>query len=187
MSFTLTDTDAKNIYSALYRYYGGQQLPDDDAGVFFNTPNFTRDKLFYCIEALKRYWNKGWYTTDASKRSTELKAIANILYVAFEQKVDINKIYKFLVWCYSWATKDADAVAYFQGGDYSLFDDLKKNIGGKISSTASNVAETVSYGVNYPTVTTWTPKTSTIVKWGFIIGLGLIAVKFVEKRLAKVF
>ena len=187
MSFTLTDTDAKNIYSALYRYYGGQQLPDNDTGVFFDTPNFTRDKLYYCIEALKRYWGKGWYTEDATKRTQELKNIASILYVSFDSTVDVNKIYKFLVWCYSWARKDADAVAYFQGGDYSMFDDLKKNIGGKISSTASNVAETVSYGVNYPTVSSLTPKTSTIVKWGVIIGLGLIAVKFVEKRLARLF
>lgn len=78
-------------------------------------------------------------------------------------------------------------MAYFQGGDYSLFDDLKKNIGGRVSSAVSNAAETVAYGVNYPTVTTLTPKTSTIVKWGVIIGLGFIAVKFVEKRLARLF
>ena len=78
-------------------------------------------------------------------------------------------------------------MAYFQGGDYSLFDDLKKNIGGKVSSAVSSAAETVAYGVNYPTVTTWTPKTSTIVKWGVVLGLGFFAVKFLEKRLSKIF
>lgn len=187
MAFSLTDTDAKNIYNALYRYYGGQQLPDNETGVFFDTPNFTRDKLYYCIEALKRYWGRGWFTTDAAKRSSELKAISNILYIAFDSQVDVNKIYKFLIWCYSWASKDPDAVAYFQGGDYSLFDDLKKNIGGKVSSAVSSAAETVAYGVNYPTVTTWTPKTSTIVKWGVILGFGFLAVKFLEKRLTKIF
>jgi hypothetical protein len=78
-------------------------------------------------------------------------------------------------------------VAYFQGGEYSLFDDLKKNVGGKVSSAVSNAVETVAYGVNYPTVTSWTPKTSTIVKWGVVLGLGFFAVKFLEKRLSKIF
>ena len=187
MSFTLTDTDAKNIYNAMYRYYGGQNLPDNDTGVFFDTPNFTRDKLYYCIEALKRYWSKGWYTSDFAKRKTALENISNILYIAFDSKVDINKIYKFLSWCYTWASKDPDGVAYFQGCDYSLFDDLKKNISGKVSSAASSAAETVSYGVSYPTVTSLTPKTSTLVKWGVIIGLGFFAVKFIEKRISKIF
>lgn len=185
MSFTLTDTDAKNIYNAMFRYYGGQQMPDNSTGVFFDTPNFTRDKLYYCLEYLKKSWGKGWYTDDAAKRRQVLESIASILYVAFDSQVDIQKIYKFLCWVYSWAKKDADAVAFFQGGEYSYFDDLKKNITQKVSSTASNVAETVSYGVNYPTVTTWTPKTSTIIKWGVILGLGFFAVKFLEKRFNK--
>lgn len=187
MSFTLTDSDAKNIYNAIYRHYSGQQLPDNETGVFFDTPAFTRDKLYYCIEALKKYWVKGWFTTDAAARKKALKSIANILYVSFDTSVDVSKIYKFLVWCYSWAQKDPDGVAYFQGGDYSLFDDLKKNITGKVSSAATSAAETVSYGVNYPTVSSLTPKTSTLIKWGVILGLGFFAVKFLEKRVSKIF
>lgn len=187
MSFVLTDSDAENIYNAIYRHYGGQQLPDNNTGVFFDTPNFTLEKLYYCIEALKKYWGKGWYTTNAAIRKKALESIANILYVSFDSSVDVSKIYKFLVWCYTWATKDPDGVAYFEGGTYSLFDDLKKNISGKVSSAASSAAETISYSVNYPTFTSLTPKTSTIVKWGVILGLGFFAVKFLEKRLSKIF
>ena len=67
MAWKLQDTDAKNVYNALYRHYAGQQLPDG-SGVFFGFENFTQDKLYYCIEALKRYWSLGWYTTDAAAR-----------------------------------------------------------------------------------------------------------------------
>ena len=56
------------IYKRLYDYYGGQQLPADNTGVFFSTPNFTRPRLIECIEYLQNNYGAGWLTDDQTQR-----------------------------------------------------------------------------------------------------------------------
>ena len=189
MAWKLQDTDAKNVYNALYRHYAGQQLPDG-FGVFFGFENFTQDKLYYCIEALKRYWSLGWYTTDAAARRTALEKIAKILFVDFGN-VDFAGIYKFLVWCYTFATKNPDILDYFKGDSYGLIEDVYSNLTNKVKDAASAAAENVSYAITYPSLeksvnaisNALTPRTVTMVKWGLILGAAWFAWRWIDKKL----
>lgn len=191
MAFTLTDTDAENVYNAIYRHYAGQNMPDGSNGVFFGFANFTKDKLLYCIEALKKHYNYGWFTTNAINRKEALEKIAKQLYTAFNTTVDLNGIYKWLCWNYSFASKDSDIAEYFAGGNYGTIQDIVKNVTNKVSGAASSAAETVAYGVKYPSLETsvnslsnaLTPKTSTLIKWGLVIGAGWFVWRFIEKRI----
>lgn len=190
MAFSITDTDAKNVYNALFRHYAGQNLPDG-SGVFFGFANFTKDKLIYCIESLKKHYSMGWNTTNAINRKAALEKIAGMIYTSFDGAVEQNGIYKFLCWVYSFTQKDPDIVDYFKGDSYGLFEDVYKNVTNKVSSAASSAAETVSYGVKYPSLensvnalsNAITPKTSTLIKWGLVIGAGWFVWRFIEKRI----
>ena len=184
MSYVITDPSAENIYRAMYRYYAGRQMPDNSTGVFFGFANFTKDKCIYCIEFLRRQYGLGWFTPDVTERKTALNRICNALYVSFNQSVSKDALYKFCSWVYSWARNDEDAAKYFSGeANYSFFDDLVKNVSEKVGSGVSNVVETVSYGVNYPSLDKITPSSGTLVKWGLIVGGGLLAVNYVSNKL----
>ena len=189
MAWKLQDTDAKNVYNALYRWYAGQQLPDG-SGVFFGFDNFTQDKLYYCIEALKRYWSLGWCTDDVTKRKAALEKIAKILFVDFGN-VDFSGISKFLSWCYAFAIKNPDILDYFKGDSYGLIEDVYSNITNKVKDTASAAAENISYAITYPSLEksvsslskALTPKTVTMVKWGLILGAAWYAWRWIDKKL----
>lgn len=182
MAFTVSDSSAKNIYTTMYKYYNGAQMPDNETGVFFGFANFTRDKLIYCIEFAKKQYGLGWFTSDYETRSKAIEKMAKALYIAFNQTVNIDGIKKFLNWIYSFATHDQDAAAYFSGNsDWSYFDALFKDVSENVGQKFENIKETISYGVNYPVLEKSTPATSTIVKWGVIIGGGLLAVHFAKK------
>lgn len=184
MAYTVTDSSAKNIYNTMYRYYGGQQMPDDETGVFFGFANYTRDKLIYTIEFLKRQYSLGWFTTDAVKKIEAFNKIARSLYTAFNQTVSIDAIKKFCNWVLAFAKNDSDAAKYFAGeADYSYFDDLFKNVSTSVGSKVSNALETIEYGIKYPSIDRITPTKSTIIKWGLIVGVGALAVNYISKKL----
>lgn len=182
MAFTVSDSSAKNIYTTMYKYYGGQQMPDNDTGVFFGFANFTRDKLIYCIEFMKKQYSLGWFTDEMATRRAAISKIAKALYIAFNQTVSVDAIIKFLNWIYSFATHDQDAAQYFSGQkDWGYFDALWKDVSENVGQKFENAFETISYGVNYPVLEKSTPTTGTILKWGVIIGGGLVALHFAKK------
>lgn len=183
MAFEITDSSAKNIYRTLYSYYNGAQLPDDSTGVFFDFANYTKDKLIYTIEFMKRQFCLGWFTQDYTVRSNAIDKIARSLYTAFNQSVSIAGIKKFCNWVYSFATKDQDAANYFSGNsDYSYFDALFKDVSNNLGDKVTNALETVEYGVKYPSIDTITPTRGTIVKW-CLLGVGSIfAINYISKR-----
>lgn len=182
MSFIISDSSAQNIYSTMRKYYGAQQMPENDNGVFFGIANFTRNKLIYCIEFMKRQYSLGWFNNDYNERTAVLNKIAKALYIAFDQTVSVDSIKKFLSWIYAFATKDQDAAAYFSGQkDWGYFDALWKDVSENVGQKFENAIETISYGVNYPVLEKSTPTTGTILKWGVIIGGGLVALHFVKK------
>lgn len=189
MSYVVTESSPKNLYSTMVSWYNkNENLPQNDSGVFFGFSNFNRDKLYYCIEVLKKMYSTGWFTDDHSTRTNAFSKITDVLYSAFDGTVSKDGIKKFLNWVYTWAKTDADAVNYFTRGEsYSFFDALTKDITGTVSNTFENVSETVSYGVNYPSVQSITPDTSTILKWGLIVGGGLLAVNILSNKLNKIF
>lgn len=184
MAFVVTDSSAKNIYATMYKYYGGQQMPDNETGVFFGFANYTKDKLIYTIEFLKKQYGLGWFTTDAEQKTKAFDKIAKALYVAFNQSVSIDGIKKFCNWVLAFARKDADAAAYFSGEkDWGYFDALFKDISQNVGEKFENAKEIISYGIDYPSIEKITPTKSTLIKWGLIIGGGLLAVNYVSKKL----
>lgn len=183
--WTLTDNDAKNIYNALCKYYGNNGLPHylkDYTGVFLDYENFTRDKLWYCIEYLKKNFGKGWFTEDITKRDKAFSELSAELYDIFQGLVDQSGIRRFITWIYNFAANDADAIKYFGGANYSLLDNMKKTANQTIVEPVKQTAENVAYAVSVPSLKSLLPDNATLIKWGLIIGGGLFVWKFLENR-----
>lgn len=166
LAWTLTDSQAKNIYSKLCNYYNSPELPSTlkDTGVFFGYANFTRDKLYYCIEFMKKNFGRGWFSTDGDKRREIIGDLANELYNVFSGSVDVAGIKKFLNWVYSFAQHDAGALKYFQGGGYSVIDTVIDAAKDNVLDPITNAVETIAYGVNYPVLSAKNP----VLLWGAV-------------------
>ncbi|MBR4414428.1 MAG: hypothetical protein IKS59_03820 [Aeriscardovia sp.] len=189
LPWTLTDSDAKNIYTAMCKWYASpSNLPNkvNDTGVFFGYPNFTRDKLWYCIEYLKKQHGKGWFTEDYNARMSALRQIANELYDIFAGQVDTAGILKFLTWVYNFAKQNQQAVNYFGGANYSLLDNMVNTVTQTVVEPVKQAAETVSYAVQVPSLKSLLPDNMTLLKWGLIIGGGLYVWKFLENRTKRI-
>lgn len=189
LPWTLTDPDAKNIYNYMCKWYNSpSNLPNrvGDTGVFFGFANFTRDKLLFCIETLKKLYSTGWFTDDYNKRNSALDKIAATLFDTFGGAVDIAGIKKFLVWVYNWAKQDKDGVNYFQGGSFGLVDSMAKTVQETVIDPVKSAADTVSYAVSYPSFKSILPDNWTLLKWGLIIGGGLYVWKFLENRTKRI-
>lgn len=189
LQWTLTDSGAKNIYNAMCKWYNSpSNLPNHvgDTGVFFGFQNFTRDKLWYCIEQLKKNYSLGWFTDDYNNRMTALDKISNELYKTFGGSVDISGIKKFLSWVYNFAKNDVDAIKYFSGGDYSLLDNISKTVQTTIVEPVKEVAQDINYAISYPSLKSLLPDNLTLLKWGLIIGGGLYVWKFLENRTKRI-
>ncbi|MBO4708023.1 MAG: hypothetical protein J5594_05675 [Elusimicrobiaceae bacterium] len=190
LAWTITDSQPKSIYNALYKWYG---VPDNfpnyqtGAGVFFNYANFTLDKLYYCIQALKNYYSLGWFTDNYTDRTNALKQIAATLYDTFSGQVDANGIFKFLVWVYNFAKQNEAATKYFCGdGTFNVIDSAAVVLDDVVVKPVEKVAETIKYAVDYPSLKNLFPDNTTLFKWGLIIGGGLYLWKFFENRIKKI-
>lgn len=189
LPWTLTDSEAKNIYNAMCKWYNSpSNLPNrvNDTGVFFGFANFTRDKLWFCIETLKKLYSSGWFTDDYSKRTAALDKIAAALFETFGGAVDVAGIKKFLVWVYNFAKQDVDATKYFQGGSFSLIDSMAKTVNETVVEPVKQAAENVNYAISYPSLKSLLPDNWTLLKWGLIIGGGLYVWKFFENRTKRI-
>lgn len=189
VAWAITDNDAKNIYTKMCNWYNSpNNLPNKlkDTGVFFGYANFTRDKLYYCIEFLKNNYGRGWFTSDGDERREVLRDLANELYTIFGGSVDSNGIFKFLNWVYNFAAHDTAAVNYFQGGYYSLLQSMKDTAKNKIVEPLNEVVDDVKYAVNYPSFTMSNPLikyslSNPWIKWGLIFGGGILIYKTLKR------
>lgn len=181
LAWTLTDPQAKNVYSSMCSYYDSpENLPNalKDTGVFAGYANFMRDKLYYCIQYLKENFGRGWFTSDGEARREILRKIANELADIFGGSVEMAGINKFLHWVYSFAAHDTSALNYFQKGYYSYLDTLKNAVEKKIVEPINEAAESVSYAVNFPALTVENP----LIKYGLWAVGGFILYKVITKR-----
>lgn len=179
--WAISDTKAKSIYTRMCNYYNSpDNLPNhiNDSGVFYGYDNFTRDKLWYCVEFMKQKWGDGWFTNDYSTRSTALRNIANQLYNTFGGSVNVDGIFKFLNWIYSFANHDTTALEYFQKGYYDYAKGLLDTATNAIVYPVTEVVEDIAYGLKQPSFTWSNPA----VKWGLIIGGGILAYKLIKGR-----
>ena len=186
LPWALTDSQAKNIYNALYKWYDApNNFPNYSTGkgVFFGFANFTLDKLYYCIEALKKYYSLGWFTTDYAARQGAFEKLANTLYDTFAGQVEKDGIKKFLNFVYTFAKSNESAVKYFSGGgSFNLIDTAAVSLDEVVVKPISKAVENISYAVEYPSLKNLLPDNMTLLKWGLIIGGGLYLWKFLENR-----
>lgn len=107
------------VYDAIRDFYGGQQMPEGNTGLFFSMTGCTRSALERCAENLKA--NHGaWLGTDAATRKTTFSNVASL--TAAETGADIDGLYKFCNWCFVAANGDKDIYNWFTGGDFSRLD-----------------------------------------------------------------
>lgn len=190
LPWALTDSQAKNIYNALYKWYDAPyNFPNyqTGAGVFFGFANYTLDKLYYTIEAAKKYYSLGWFDNDLNKRNAAIDKLSTILYDVFAGQVDKAGIKKFLSFIYNFAKKNESAVKYFSGGaGFNVLDTAAVVLDEVAVKPIKTVAENVSYAVSYPSLKSILPDNMTLLKWGLIIGGGLYVWKFLENRTKRI-
>lgn len=190
LPWALTDSQAKNIYNALYKWYDAPyNFPNyqTGAGVFFGYANYTLDKLYYTIEAAKKYYSLGWFDSDYEKRNAAIDKLSTILYDVFDGHVDKAGIKKFLTYIYNFARKNESAVKYFIGGSgFNVLDTAAIVLDEVAVKPIKAAAETVNYAVSYPSLKSLLPDNMTILKWGLIIGGGLYIWKFFENRTKRI-
>ena len=189
LAWTLTDTQAKNIYNALYKWYDSpSNFPNyqTGAGVFFGYANYTLDKLYYTIEALKKLYSLGWFSDNYTQRSSAINQIAAKLYDTFAGQVDKAGIVKFCNWVYNFAKSNESAVKYFSGGSFNVIDTAGIVLDDVLVKPIEKAAENISYMVNYPSLKSILPDNMTILKWGLLIGGGIYILKFLENRARRI-
>lgn len=186
LAWTLTDSQAKNIYNALYKWYNSpSNFPNyqTGAGVFFNFQNYTLDKLYYTIEYLKKNYKLGWFTDNYTDRLNAINRIATNLYDIFSGQVSKDGIKKFCTWVYNFAKQNEAATNYFTGGgSFDVIDTAAVALDEVVVKPVKQAAETAAYAIQYPSLKSLTPGIRTLLKWGFIIGGGLYVWKFLENR-----
>lgn len=134
------------VYDAIRDFYGGQQLPANDSGVFFGFTGCTRSALERAAENLRA--NRGaWLGVDAATRSATFSSVASL--TAAETGADIDGVIKFCNWCFVAANGDTDIKNWFNGGDFSRLDYWKKTVTETATSAAQQAAETIEYGIKY--------------------------------------
>lgn len=184
LAWTLTDSGAKLLYNALYKWYNvPYNFPNytTGSGVFFNFPNYTLDKLYYTIEALKKMYALGWFTDDYSKRSSAINAIANELYNIFAGQVDKAGIVKFCNYVYNFAKHNESAVNYFTDNGFGILDTAAVILDDVVIKPIESAVDTVNYGINYPSLESLLPSNSTLLKWGLLIGGGVVAWQLLKR------
>ncbi len=182
LAWSLTDSQAKNIYNALYKWFNSpSSFPNyqTGAGVFFNFANYTLDKLYYTIEAAKKYYSLGWFTDNYADRTAAIDKLSTILFDVFAGQVSKDGIKKFINWIYNFAKSNESAVKYFSGGaGFDVLDTAAVVLDEVAIKPIKSVAENISYAVSYPSLKSLLPDNMTLLKWGLIIGGGLYVWKF---------
>lgn len=181
VAWALTDSGAKNIYTKMCNWYNSpDNLPNkiNDSGVFKGYPNFTRDKLYYCIEYLKKNFGRGWFNDQFDERAEVMEDLAQELARIFGGTVAPAGIKTFLNWVYNFVKHDADALNYFKGGYYSIIQSMADAAKTNIIDPVNEAVETVKYGVSYPVLTLENP----VIKWGLVAGACFLIYKMFSKR-----
>lgn len=147
--FNALTSGAAAIYDVVGRYYGWQQMPKRDDGLFFGKSGCTRKALEYTIQVLRDSFPLWSTKTDSYGRNSVFAMIGK--QVSEETGADASGIKTFCNWVYMAAANDRDVYAFLSGGDYSAWDNIKKVVSETVSEKAESIAETVEYGINYET------------------------------------
>lgn len=170
-------SSAENIYNAVGRFYGWQQMPKTSTGVFFGFPGMTRAVMIDAIEALQMYSSYLTFNNDEQSNKNfwfneaynELKREGKTGGAAKEAFT------KWFNWLYVAAAGDSDIKDFFGGKPYTTAD----YIGSIIADKLADVSETVEYGLEQPAAIPdlLIPTKSNFVKWVIIGGVLLFAAK----------
>lgn len=141
------------IYDAIRSFYGvsgADKMPKGNTGVFFGFSGCTRSACEYAFELMRADLG-AWYDVSQAQKTAFFNRVATA--TANATGADRAGIVKICNWAYVAAKGDKDIYSWFAGADFSTLDYWIKTITDTVSSTASNVAETVEYGLSTETKT----------------------------------
>lgn len=168
MSYWLTE--ANKVYEAVYKFYGGRQLPNDESGVFFGFDGCTKVVLLYTINAMRDNWDLGWFTGNDTTRAAAFSEIAADVWTNSGFKASIQGIIKFQYWVYAATKSNANLQRYFSGGEYGQLTNISDALTNAVSTVTNTAVDIVKTVVTVPSesaglVAKWAPA----VKWAAII------------------
>lgn len=163
-------TEANKVYEAVYKFYGGRQLPKDESGVFFGFDGCNKVVLLYTINAMRENWSLGWFTDNATQRAAALSEIAADVWTDSKFTASIPGIIKFENWVFVAAKSNANLQRYFSGGEYGQLTNISDAITNAVSNVTNTAVDIVKTVVTVPSesaglVAKWAPA----VKWAAII------------------
>ena len=168
MSYWLTE--ANKVYEAVYNFYGGRQLPNDESGVFFGFDGCNKVVLLYIINSMRDNWALGWYTDNDTARAAAFSEIAADVWTESGFKASIPGIIKFENWVFV-ATKDnANMQRYFAGGEYGQLTNISDAITNAVSTVTNTAVDIVKTVITVPSESAGlVAKLAPAVKWAAII------------------
>lgn len=163
-------SEANNVYEALYKFYGGRQLPTGTNDVFFGFPGCTKTVCLVTINAMRDNWGLGWFTDNKTQRDAAFSEIAAGVWMDSKFNADINGIIKFENWVYVAAKSSSAMQGYFAGGDYGDLTNIATAARDAINSIVSTGKDIVTSVLTVPgdsvnLVTKLTP----FLKWAAIL------------------
>ena len=135
------------IYDVIGNFYGWRQIPKSGNAVFFGFAGCVRDALETALIAMRDQYGAGWVDASASERASNIARIS--WDVSASTGADYSGLVKWLNWVYVAAKGEPALLDWLRGGSFTAFDYITKTISDAVSSTASQAAETIEYGVNY--------------------------------------
>lgn len=172
-------SSSQNIYNAVGRFFGWQNIPQNDTGVFFGFAGMTRPVMIAAIEALQR--NSAYLDFKTDNRENRdfwfNAAYLDIVSMNATGGAPVEAFTKWFNWLYVAAAGNDDIRAYFGGRPYSVADYVGAIIGEKLT----DAKETIEYGLEQESAIPdlLIPTKSNFWKW-VLIGGGLL---FVGKKL----
>lgn len=163
-------TEANNAYEAVYKKFGGQQLPTDENGVFFDFPGCTKVVLLYTINAMRENWDLNWYDGNATTRAAAFSEIAADVWTNSGFTASIPGIIKFENWVFVAAKSNENLRRYFAGGEYGQLTNISDAISNAVSTVTDTAVDIVKTVVTVPSESAGlVAQLAPAVKWAAII------------------
>lgn len=163
-------TEANNVYEAVYKFYGGQQLPKDETGVFFGFEGCNKIVLLYTINAMRENWALGWYEGNATTRAAAFSEIAADVWTNSGFTASIQGIIKFENWVFVATKSNANMQRYFAGGEYGQLTNISDALTNAVSTVTDTAVDIVKTVVTVPSESAgFVAKLAPAVKWAAII------------------
>lgn len=168
MAYWLSEAD--NVYEAIYRFYGGRNLPTSEKDVFKGFSGCNRVVLLVTINAMRENWSLGWFTDNKVRRDAAFAEIAADVWLKSDFKADISGIVTFENWVFVAAKSSPNLVGYFSGGTYGDLTNIATAATDLVTDVASGAVDVVKNIITIPADSAGlVAQIAPWIKWGAIL------------------